>query len=361
MALQLPTLFSQFDGRWAGITLGNNTDSKYNIYNYGCLLNVLCAICEYYGIDTDPARLNQLLKDNGGFAQGSGEYNWGTITKVFSGLSENRTVCPDLLSDAQIAEIKNAIDAGFPVMIQIDYNPKTVELDSHFVCIIGYDSNDENNFTIFDPLGGKIHSLKDYLGWYKPSARRDIEQYIIYKGVVPSNADDSTMVIKKSIFPGLVHGSSQWDQAVHKYVGADADPNNTDFAALQSVVGGIQSTATSNGNKVADLTSQLATAQQAAANSDEKYTIEKQHHDADVATLEAQVAALTPSSDQFQKLKDTYDGQIADLKQQVTDLLKDKHDFSIQLARARAAQPPKGILETMFPTILAWLSKNVKK
>lgn len=361
MAIQLPTLFSQFDGRWAGITLGNNSDSKYNIYNYGCLLSDIAAICEYYGIDTDPARLNQKLKDNGGFAQGSGDYNWGAITKLFPVLSENRTVCPDLLTDAQISEIKNAIDAGFPVAIQIDYNPKTVDLDSHFVVIIAYNPGDENDFTIFDPLGGKIHSLKDYLGWYKPSARKDIEQYIIYKGNVPATSDPDTMVIKKSIFPPLVHGSTQWDQTVHKYIGADTDPATTDFPALQSVVGGIQSTATANGNKVSDLTQQLATADQVAQNATEALDIERQHHQADVATLEAQVTALTPSSDQFQKLKDTYDGQITDLKTQVNQLLGDKHQLSIELAQAQAAQPPKGILETLFPTLLAWLGKNIKK
>jgi uncharacterized protein YvpB len=84
------------------------------------------------------------------------------------------------LKDSDINAIKDAIDAGFPVMIWLDYNPRTVKNDMHWVLIIGYDPTDENNFTIADPIDGKEKSLKKYLGWWKPSARRAIEAYVIY-------------------------------------------------------------------------------------------------------------------------------------------------------------------------------------
>jgi hypothetical protein len=188
MSLLLPNLYSQLDDRWALSLLGFNTQQPFNFYNYACLITCLAMVSRYYGKNYDPVAINDVLKSMGAgkaFVAGSGDYVWGGFHLLFGDIEEYRVVAPDLLSDMQMAEIKGALDLGYPVMLQLDYNPKTVDLDSHFVLAIGYNASDENDITIADPIGGRVHSLKDYLGWFRPNARKTIEQYIIYKGQVP--------------------------------------------------------------------------------------------------------------------------------------------------------------------------------
>lgn len=186
--ITIPTLYSQWNIKWANKLLGFNTVSTYNIYNYGCLITCLAMVSKYYGFDEDPSDINDKLKSKNGFVQG-GLYVWGSITKVHTSIKEKLTRTPTPLTDAQYKEIKDAIDKGYPVMLQIDVNPKTVALDMHYVLCIGYNPQDENDLLIADPLGGKERSLKDYLGWFRPNMRRTIEQYVIYEGKVLQTGD----------------------------------------------------------------------------------------------------------------------------------------------------------------------------
>jgi len=181
MSLKLPKAYSQLDSRWANDILGFNTDPKYNMHDYGCLVTCIAMAARYYGYQVTPGELNELLKDVDGFSNG-GYYNFGYITKIYKDIKEHRTITRNLLTDEQMNDIKNALDKGFPVMIQLDYNPRTVFPEMHFVLVIGYDPLNENNLLIVDPLGGKVVSLKKYLGWWKPNARKTIEQFVIYEG-----------------------------------------------------------------------------------------------------------------------------------------------------------------------------------
>lgn len=192
MKLLLPQLFHQQDVRWGKKLLGNNTNPTFNLHNYGCLVAAEAMIACYYGKDTDPLRLNEQLAQNSGFIDG-GRYVWNAINRIYPDISESIVKTPAPLTDAQMNEIKAAIDQGFPVIVQIDYNPKTAALDSHFVVITGYSQKDENDFTIADPLKSTEHSLKDYLGWMRPSARKTIEEYCIVKGKVPTM--DQTQIV----------------------------------------------------------------------------------------------------------------------------------------------------------------------
>lgn len=187
MKLTLPTVYSQFDDKWAKIVLGNNTDPKFDIYNFGCLLSSLATVLTYYGKNETPFTLNDKLKakEVGGFQEKSGIYNHGSITKLYPDVTERAVVTPNLLTDDQVKEIKGALDAGNPVIFKIDYNPKTVAINTHFVTAVGYNPKDENDFLIADPLGGVTKSLKSYLGWLKPNARKSIEKYMILSGPVP--------------------------------------------------------------------------------------------------------------------------------------------------------------------------------
>jgi hypothetical protein len=136
-------------------------------------------ISSYYGQDETPSTINNKLKSVNGFVSG-GLYVWGSFPKI-TDIEEAKTNTPLPLTDAQIANIKDNIDKGFPVMVQLDFNPKTVGFDMHYVIINGYDGDE---FFIIDPIDGTEQSINRYLGWYKPSVRNTIEQYIVYMGEV---------------------------------------------------------------------------------------------------------------------------------------------------------------------------------
>lgn len=184
--IKIPTVYSQWDTRWAKDILGNNPpNSEFDLYNYGCLITCLAMALEYYGKEETPRDLNEDLKDGDGFHGNTGLYNWGSVQRIFKQIEQEfHVITPSKLTDDQIGDIKGALDLGYPVMLQIDVNPKTVKMDMHFVLAIAYDHKDENNFTILDPLGGVKKSLKSYLGWFKPSARNTIESYTILAGDV---------------------------------------------------------------------------------------------------------------------------------------------------------------------------------
>jgi hypothetical protein len=185
--IYLPQLFMQTDPKWAQLLLGNNKDPKFNFYNYACLITCLAMVTTYYRKPENPQQINELLKSVKGFTKDSGNYIWGSITKAFGDINEVRVVdTPNKLIDAQMQEIKASIDSGHPVMVQLDYNPKTVANDTHYVLIIGYNPDDENDFTIADPLVKGIHSLKDYLHDLRPTARDSIYKYVLYEGPKPS-------------------------------------------------------------------------------------------------------------------------------------------------------------------------------
>jgi len=197
--ITLPKLINQQDSRWANILLGFNTNSTFNIKNYGCLISCLAMGLCYYDYNTDPEDLNNKLKKVGGFAIYSlnifcgGNYVWHSVEKITDKMKETLVRVGDIYpaTDDHIKQIKNALDDGYPVILHIDYNPKTGADDQHWVLAVGYNPSDENDVTIVDPLGGTIKSLKSYLGWFRPSLRRTLIDYCILTGkVVPSNLKD---------------------------------------------------------------------------------------------------------------------------------------------------------------------------
>lgn len=197
---------SQRDPRWSARLLGFNTEKQYSIGNYGCLITCITMACNYYGKNETPATINDKLKSVNGFSNG-GLYNWGYIEKVFPDIDEQWLGnYPNELTSAQMKTINDAIDAGYPVMVEIDFSPETSKTDMHYVLLIARNSSDENDFTMADPWTGSIGSLKLYLRATRPTARKSIEQVIIYKGKVPTE-------------PTPVDPCKDYKAAVDKFIG----------------------------------------------------------------------------------------------------------------------------------------------
>jgi len=208
--IKLPNIYNQQDNKWSTRLLGFNTNPLYNFFNYACLISCLAMIAKYYGKSADPISIDEALKqlNIGGYVPKSGIYVHGSITKIYPDIQEVRTNTPGLLTDAQLIEISKAIQDGFPVMFHIDTNITTVRPDSHFVVAIAMDPVDENNVTIADPIGGRIHSLKDYPG----GVRRLVAEYFIYRGTVPTDyTDDPLVQDRKSVRDMLVTKASNFD------------------------------------------------------------------------------------------------------------------------------------------------------
>lgn len=179
MKIQLPVIQSQKDSRWGSKLI----KAGVSIADYGCLATCQSMVACFFGMNETPEEVVNKINAKNGYTS-AGEYYWGKIVDIYKeiDLKERYKRTNYVLTDGDINAIKGAIDAGFPVMTWLDYNPKTTKSDMHWVLIIGYDPNDENNFTIADPIDGTEKSLKKYLGWFKSSARRTIEAYVIYEG-----------------------------------------------------------------------------------------------------------------------------------------------------------------------------------
>src|SRR3972149_9086488 len=119
--IKLPTIYSQWDSKWANEILGfNATNSGFNIYNYGCLITCIAMALEYYGKKETPSDINEDLRDSNGFAPDSGNYVWGSAPKIFKQIKEEKhIITPYLLTDEQMQEIKGSLDIGYPVMVQL--------------------------------------------------------------------------------------------------------------------------------------------------------------------------------------------------------------------------------------------------
>jgi len=355
--ITLPMDYSQYDTRWCTHLLGFNSAPQYTIYNYGCLLCCIASVCKYYGITTDPLTLNAALcnPQDPGFAANSGEYLWGKLKDYFPTLSDSLVQTPDLLTDVQMGDIKNKIDSGIPVLLWIDYNPKTVQNDMHWVVAIAYNQADENDITIADPLGGIIHSLKDYLGWFKPSARSTIQGYGVITGPVPQVGQSNTVPVNTDVFPNLVHGDTQWEKTIAKYM-VGTDPNQAMAEDLQKVIGGIQSLTTAAQNQLTMQKGDLAAAQQQVKNVSEELANEEAQRQADQTLYTTQLDALKASGSHVTQISQSYESRIKGLQEQIKSLLQDKSSLAVQNARLMAGNQ-SDFFTTYFPTFLSWLKK----
>lgn len=378
MRVELPLIFSQFDSRWAKKILGNNTDEKFDFYNYGCLISSYATALQYFAVEEDPSSLNDKLKAVDGFAPGSGLYNWGAVSRIYPQIIEKHVVTPDPLTDIQLMEIYEALNNGFPVLLGIDYNPKTIAPDYHFVLAVDHDSEDENNITIADPLGARTHSLRDYLGFWKPSMRKSVESYTIISGpkverqTLPTDTEPEEPAQPQSALPSnygdIVHNSTQWDATAAKYgVGKESkytsfdevdqaimklinarpevtqvqdtnenwqmiceylelgkDPNLTTFENVKRVIAGIKSRQSDLENKRKTAEENEATAQVTIVNLQGEISKLKGEALAEEKLHKSEVEALKQSFPSFDKLKSQYktvidekDGRINELFEEV--------------------------------------------
>ena len=116
--------FSQDDPRWALQLLG---PTVYTIGQQGCALSSAAMVMAFYGLDTDPPRLNQFLNTHAGYTP-NGWIFWEKAADLAPGYVEKSY--EDLPS---YALIDNNLLKGNPVIVRLTLRNGT----SHFVVIVG--------------------------------------------------------------------------------------------------------------------------------------------------------------------------------------------------------------------------------
>ncbi len=354
----LPILYSQWDARWAKILLGFNTDTKYDLYNYGCYVTSWAMVCRYYGKEIDPAQLNEKLKALGagkGFAN-AGDYVPGAVHLLYGDIKETLTRTPSTLTDAQLGEIRTALDNNYPVLIGIDVNPRTVDYESHFVVVVDYNPNDENDLTIADPLGGRLHSLKDYLGWLVPGVRKTIYSYVITQGPKPKYGGEMIPILREH-YDLYVKNHDQWHKLVH-YLKPDADPNGTLFEDMQTVIAGIKSRATDLENQLYTAVEAKKLAEQEVVNQKDKLANVEAECQRQIKLKIAEYDALKATIPDVEKLRGQYEGTIKDLEGQLREAQKQVGLRDLEITKLKSEVEVVNLLDKLIEWIRAKFTKQ---
>ena len=163
--LPVPQYF-QGDDRWAGDMLGASNDT---LGATGCAVASVAMVFKYYGIDTDPQRLNWFLDAADGY-EGQGWLRWEKAAEIAP--DKVKHVYEDLPSYYLID--RNLL-RGNPVIVRLHFKNGV----THFVVIAGKQGWD---YLIRDPssAGAKgIYPLKEFgsdimaLRYYQPLAQPD--------------------------------------------------------------------------------------------------------------------------------------------------------------------------------------------
>lgn len=146
------TPLAQRDTRWKDYKLGTSNET---IGNQGCLITCATMMCRYFGIDIDPAVMNVWLKANGGY-QNTNWFVWDSLNKLDKRIAHNKR-----FEYAALDKIDEQLQAGKPVIINVDWNPATTVIDQHWVLVVGKVGG---SYIINDPWYGTQFKFEDKYG-----------------------------------------------------------------------------------------------------------------------------------------------------------------------------------------------------
>lgn len=147
------TPMSQNDPRWRRHRLGTSSST---IGQMGCLVTCAAMVVKYFGYDTDPGRLNQLLIQNGGYWRGN-LFVWGAISKIWPLKIGEWVDC--LKVPAPLNKLDDALARKEPVIVWVDFNPKTAIEEMHWVVIVGKRGIDD--YWMIDSWDGKLLGFRE--------------------------------------------------------------------------------------------------------------------------------------------------------------------------------------------------------
>lgn len=142
----ITTPLSQRDPAWANIPLGF-ADAGQTLGSHGCTVTVLTMMANGFGFQETPATLNEKLKavgPNQGFF--GPLVAWYGVPRALPGIKLNKLVdCREV--PAPMAEIDALLDAGKPIVAELDMSPNP-GLQKHWVLIY---ARKDGDYLIHDP------------------------------------------------------------------------------------------------------------------------------------------------------------------------------------------------------------------
>jgi hypothetical protein len=146
--------YSQMDPRWKDDSLG--LDNSTTIGKFGCLLTCMAMVADGFGNDVTPQSLNEKMKVAGGF-QGALVMP-AVLPNVLPGVRYHKYIqCKN--PPAPIADIDATLDAGLPVIVEVDYSPAP-GMQNHWIVL--YDRQGDD-YLIQDPWPYPVKSKKNTL------------------------------------------------------------------------------------------------------------------------------------------------------------------------------------------------------
>lgn len=323
MRLQVP-IYGQRDPQVAATLLGT---SNSTIGDYGCLLTALAMLCKYYGKNVDPISLNQMLINIGGYLNGN-LYKWYEgITKIFSDIVLTKLqITTYKLTDVDFNAIKAEIDAGRPVIIEVDFNPSTAIADMHFVLLTGYDGD---TYYVNDPWYGDNANLNRY---GVPAIT--IQRYVFHSGPVQANNSSDTIPVLKTDFENLVTKATALDNQNPTYaqlkqilteINNQLDGlkgENKSLNEFMQKIATMLGVAATQEKIIGDLTETLSNEQDATDCAKEKEQLEKDLEDANTKLQTKELERKT-AAEEVLKVTNTN----IDLTKKLSDMTIDRNKY----------------------------------
>jgi hypothetical protein len=137
--------FSQCDSRWGSDKLGGDGPT---ICSQGCALTSAAMVMAYYGVDTDPKRLNNAI-GRGGYDAGYNIY-WSAVRNVCHDEINQIEYDPGTVKPFDTTVLNAHLDSGHPVIVNVG---------GHFVVVTG---RSDGTYYINDPISSAKSTLDDY-------------------------------------------------------------------------------------------------------------------------------------------------------------------------------------------------------
>lgn len=170
--------YSQQDPQWKADLLGFG-DPGDTIGKYGCALTSVAMLVSGHGYTETPKTLNQKLKNKNGFV--SSGIRWDVVSQVHPQVTLKESI-PCENTDAPLARINAALEAGQPVVVRVDSSPDP-GLQWHYVMVYARKGSDD--YLMLDPWPYSPGTTKEdsLMARYSRGnpLRRAIQQVLIYQ------------------------------------------------------------------------------------------------------------------------------------------------------------------------------------
>jgi hypothetical protein len=192
MAFKLVYL-SQQDPQWKNDTLGFG-DQGDTIGFVGCALTSVAMLLSGHGYVETPKSLNDKLKARQGFV--SAGIRWDVVSQVHPQVKLKANIKCEA-TDAPLAQIDAALDAGQPVVVRVDASPNP-GLQWHYVLLYARKGDD---YLMLDPWPYQPGTAKEDLLMKRYSQgnplKRSIQQVLLYEvpgsgGPIPTPSSTTT-------------------------------------------------------------------------------------------------------------------------------------------------------------------------